>query len=368
MNFWYYIILLIASIWFILIENKKHLVEFELRKNKLIKRNRFSFVEIFLILICISLIMICATRPVVGTYDTEAYVEYFDKLSNTPFFIIEGRFRLGFEYLCKILLLFFGKNYKLILGAIVLINCIIVIKALKNLGQQYGLSFILYVGFYGLYYNYIILRSGLANSFVILAYSYLEKNHWKVFACIIIATLLHESALIVLLVLCCLKLIGKLRRKGMYIILGLSVFFYLTHITDLLINNFLNSLYPHLSRYLYTYILYLNKDNYDKSISLYYLMCFILTALAIHAMTEDKGTFYRKMVYINVLGHFVFSLFSSNSIMGRVWDYMTPATFIYLIPNIYEDRKKRMMITMFVFLAVFMLRSRIVIGKLPFYF
>lgn len=339
------------------------------REGKILLLDKLTFDQALIFLICLFLAILCATRPVNTTYDTGVYVEWFNSIKGTPLWNQSGRFRPAFEFFSRLFLWIFRGNSTAVFSCYVLLNCLVVSKAINNFDLEYGngISFIIYVCFLGLYYNYIVIRAGIALSFVILGLSYIDKNKLKMTISFIIAILFHETALIVFVCLFLVKLFLKIRKERLYILLGVSVILYFTKITDLLFNSLLNMLYPHLpSRWFHTYILYISAESVTHSLSLYYVACFIITAICIFRM-DGRDNLYKTFLAINIEGQFIFSLYSGNTIMGRIWDYMVPATYLYLLPKAFDERSNSKIFCLICSAMALLVATRIIITRLPFY-
>lgn len=366
MNLFFYLCVLIPSVFFILLGERASISPISYSKGRFrIGSITISYLSFYVI--CLSLILLCALRPFEDTYDTQVYINWLDEIASSSFLSFSGRFRPGFELLSKVILFVCGSNYRVYFAVIVIVNCLVVFKAIKNINKYSGISFILYIGFLALYYNYIVLRSGLAISFVLLAYSYLDKSRKKALICMIVAVLFHETSLIVFAALILKRFLIPIKKNKLYIILILSIFLYITKIFDQLIYTFVAWLQLYLpASWFHTYILYLDTSDFKNDVSIYYLTCFVLTLVVIY-LYRSKQDKYDSFLVINVLGQLGFSLFSSNTITGRLWDYMVPTTFVYLLPLVFEKRKESKFVFLFVFLLGFSLYTRVIVFRLPFY-
>lgn len=366
MNLILYLCLMSSSIFLILLGKRTSVVPIHYCNGKL-HVVKFTFSHFIFFVICFSLVLLCASRPFESTYDTQVYIDWLNEVKGTSTLSFSGRFRPGFELFSKIILAICRDNYRLYFAVIVIANCIVVFKAISNVNEYSGNSFILYVGIIGLYYNYIVLRSGLALSFTILAYSYLDKSKKKALVCLLIAVLFHETALIVLVAILLKRLLLPIKKNILYIVSALSVILYLTKSFDRLVFEFVLWIQPHLpAKWFHTYILYLDSTSYKYNISLYYLICFLLTIIIIYRY-KDVNSKYDTFLVVNIIGQLFFSLFSTNTIVGRLWDYMVPATFIFLLPEVYNHRKNSRLIYTLTFLMGFGLYTRVIIARVPFY-
>lgn len=196
----------------------------------------FSFLELYFeksfwgaaIFLSILSIIWISSRDASIVPDTNVYLRVYDSLRMSS--ISEySQFSEGFEFF-YVFLNFIGILLKLdqtkFLGLIVAVNIIIIMWALIRLERQkseeqslkmkiypcYFLS--CYFSYFGLFYNAIAVRAGLAFSFVFLASTFFIAKKYKstVIICII-AVLFHSSALISILgVLVANKI--SIRREG----------------------------------------------------------------------------------------------------------------------------------------------------------
>ena len=169
------------------------------------------------------------------SYDTIVYVPWYEQIQKMSFFQHDGTYGLLFELFAKLTAKVFQADYHIFFFLIAAFNLIVVYKAMMKDWEQKNIaviSYLLYIVFLGFYYSFIVLRQGLAITFVIMAYSILEKSKKKALVLCCIGFLFHESALIVLI--CILFFYDsriKFKETTLYVLLIISCFFYISRIT-----------------------------------------------------------------------------------------------------------------------------------------
>lgn len=310
--------------------------------------------------------LLCATR-LYNSYDTFAYADYLERMCEIPFFKWDRTYRIGFEFFTKTYAIIAGNNYVVFFALIAVINCIVVFRAVQNSKYADLNSLFIYFGFLGLYYSYIILRQSMALSFVILAYSYMDKSRIKPYMYVLIAMLFHESALIVFVVMLLASKCKVFNKRAAYIITVLSVLLYISKFADRLTYHLLNFIYPLLPWHqFHTYIIYLDPSTAIYDISLFYLMCYGILFFLIYK-NDGEDAIYNCYLTINMIGYLILSLFSTYAIIGRLSDYLTSATVLFLLPSIWKNPTNKKIVTIVLFLLVTFFYTRIILGPTTFY-
>ena len=287
--------------------------------------NKSLYAVICSLTIVVSFACLCATR-LTSSYDTTPYITYYNTILDTPLLAYDGTYGLGFEVLTKVSTLLFRSYYKLYFGLIAIVNILIVLKALNNKDLNPIVGLIVYLSFLGLYYNYIVLRQGLAISFIVLGYSYSHKSLIKQYFCLLMALLFHESAIVV--IVCSVLFTSKDYKKQTMLVLSIfALLLYLTKITNILITpvlSFLLRLLP--AQLFHKYVLYFEGLEYEFDISIYHLMMFAISCILI--LKGANNPFFNKMIRFNVFGLLLLGVFSGIPAIIRVSDYLTTATLI----------------------------------------
>ena len=368
MNFYYLGFVVILSLFIIALYYRQSILYSQINLknnavyNKIAKIDNLMFLASIVLVIMFSIL--CGTRDI-KVYDTIPYINYFNKIHNVPFNIVDREYRIGFEYLTKLIIVFVGDNYRAYFTIIAMINCFIVLYSVYDLKDIFPYSFIIYIFFIGFYYDYIVIRQSLAISFVILAYSkYLrKKNSWIIY--LLISLLFHESSLIVIAIMVLSRLFKK--KKGMYMLWAIALLLYLTKSADIIIEPVFSSIYNILPGIFRKYILYFKDVDYNHKISLYYLLYFAISFVLLK-LTNEKNTpkTIINLEVLNIIGLVLLGLFSSITAIIRMCDYLIGTTYIFLIPFFikqFKDDYKLIIIIILNMLAM-ILNLRIILNSI----
>lgn len=319
----FFILLVISAILYIN-ENRIYygaLIQSENRLNK-------EIIEKFLIYSSIIVFaLFCAERNIKMS-DTKAYIQYFEKLdisSFASFFSIDGRYGLGYEFLNKVIKIAFGKNYKIFFASVVILNCLLVYSVTYKTNK---ISFLLYLSFFGIYYNFIVLRQGIAISFAIMALVSLNKNVFKSVIYILIGMLFHETILVLFMFLIARLIKKGIKKRTYLIVLTISLILYLTKVTMVIIQPLLLK-FVFLGKFIPQFKYYITDMEIYYDISILYLIYFATTFLLI--LKGKTSIIYNRLLFINVSGAFFLGVFSALSVTVRIVDYAF-LTYIFLIP------------------------------------
>lgn len=296
--------------------------------------------------------------------DTRAYYNMFKEINTNILEINYSYFEFGFIVISKIIKNL-TTNVRVYFGLISVINLLLIIKVfnLLKLNKVLSLGMIIYFSYYGIYYNMIVLRLGLACSFLMLSIVYLEKNK-KINSLIlfICSYFFHKSVIYSGLIFIISK--KKLKVKQyFFIILLIGIVYYgqlgkyfLKECLDGYVKTYINY-FPFENRYL-IYI-----DNFLESFSenkFEYSFKFLLNyILVIFILIENKYNFF----YLNIvlLGLSIFAFFNNFIAVERVSDLYIMFNIINIIQNL-NDRKfkiKKYFLLNIVIILNFILITRI---------
>lgn len=354
----------------ILFNIKSEISSYDIRNNNYKKLSiNIFYKRIYIIIGILSFVLLCATRSK-ESYDTITYIEYLKQIDKMPFFELEGTYGIGFEIFTKILTLFIGSKYQLYFGAIALLNCLIVYGAIKKIKTNCIDEFALYICFLGIYYNFIVLRQGIAISFIILAYVEFINSKRKWILYVFLATLFHESAIVVILLLFFIIKVN-IKKIVLYVIWLISLFLYLTKISNNIIVPILSFIYKCLPfQAFYKYFLYFDNVEFSDDISFLYLIYFIISLLII-SITKYKNVslVYKKLECLNIIGLLFLGFFSGIPAIIRAVDYFLTCTYIFLVFYILKkfDMKIRRFILLGIFLIVVIFYLRIILKLVEIY-
>ncbi len=317
----------------------------------------FGFLHIrwvFIIPFCI----LIASRSL-DVPDTDVYVSYFMMEDADLRYFNDYGFEIGFQFLTKLIKLVVGDNYQLYFAIITLINSILILTAVKRIDKLHQkeykelsesdisqtieyptfLSIILltlYVAFFGLYFNSIVLRVGIAFSLIVFAVSYALKTDKKLadyiaaFLFVILSILFHSTAILGLIIILIIFFSQKQSFKFYFILLFVIAVFYYLNLTSRLggvVFNFIASLNA--------FTLLSDKlSNYGGSQSLfaaegismkfvfYWFMSFVLL------FNDNQSKLYYKLFNIYILGLALFAILRSVLLVERVTDYFLLFSFL----------------------------------------
>ena len=176
--------------------------------------------------------MIIANRRL-DVPDTDIYLNYFLSEDSSLLSYVDFGFEAGFQTLSKIFKFFADENYTLYFGLITLTNLLVIDWALNRIHKFFYqeqnaingdfdssraldfaknkvysiLPLTLYIAFFGIYVNAIVLRVGIAFSLIVFASSFAVKEYKRltdyviIVLLLILAYLFHATALIGILIL-----------------------------------------------------------------------------------------------------------------------------------------------------------------------
>lgn len=298
--------------------------------------------DLIVLVLIVIFSLLCATR-VESSYDTEVYRQWYMNLINMPFWRIDGQYELVFEMLSKIFGLFFGTHFRLFLFALALLNNLIVYKVLRKVEGVGSIGYILYLFFAGFYYNYAVLRQGLAITFLIWAFAS-WKDKKKLFSLLILASMTHRTAILALILAIVVHFV-QFGKTPLLIIWGMALVNYIYPLTD----NVLEMVIPFIGRFIPAsmmgrYELYFLNTTGEHTISLYYILYFLIILMLILCVydkdrTKGDSTIIvneaignRRMLNIGVAGLLLLSIGASFTVVIRLADYMILPCIIFLAP------------------------------------
>lgn len=292
-----------------------------------------------IIFISILFALFCATREIYKSADTVVYYRYFNSLNTSSlseFFSINGYYNLGYEFLNKVVKVIFGE-FRVLLFIICLINFFIIWKSIKNSNMNIFLALLIYIAYFGFYYNYIVLRQGIVISISIYILSNLKRVLWKNLLLIAIAFSFHEVALALVPMLFILRIKSNYKILS-YFLITLSIIMYIFSISNYYLPILFNS--KILKKFLGRFADYLILDN-SKDISIMFIINMLITAFLIFLFYKVPNK-KNSLPYLNlaIFSQLLLGLFGGMPILPRVIDIYN-TSFIFLIPDILEQIKER---------------------------
>lgn len=293
--------------------------------------------------------------------DTEMYFEYFD-LDHSDFFNFSlSTFEVGFQLFTKITKFFISDRFTFFLGFIAFINLIIICFSTNRISKLYQkeqfdsdaisvfegenrffsscsfsiLPLTLYVSFFGLYFNTIVLRVGMTLSLVVLASSIAIKDKKNVLDYALIISILvlgyffHSTAIFGFLIILILLSDFKFSKKNYLWIWFLIGIIYFTNFSTWLANS------------VFSFMLTLNEvtvlatklSSYEgnvtqeiEGVSMKFMFFWIMSFFLIFYSINSK--IYLKYLNVYLIGLLIFGLFRSILLIERVTDFFLLFSFV----------------------------------------
>lgn len=317
---------------------------------------RIKFAKwIFIIPFCI----LAANRSI-SVPDTEAYTSFFDSLDTSLSISGVYGFEIGFEYLSKIIKLLLGNSSIIFMGTISMINLLIIDYSMKKINkslyseqkdngkdlsgnnrffQDHNLSIIpltLYVAFFGLYFNTIVLRVGIALSLIVLASTFsikpqkVLKDYFLICGLLLLAYFFHATAIFGIFIMF-IFLFTKTYKSQTYIwIMFISGVIYMLNLssslgdkvfnTVLSLNN-LTTLSDKLNNYS-------GDITYNTGVAMKYVFFWVMGLFLIRFNSSISSKIFARYLNVYVAGIIIYSLFRSVLLLERVTDFFLAFSFI----------------------------------------
>ena len=295
---------------------------------------------VFVFLYC----FILAFRPE-HTPDTKGYIEDFLEITAGNFFSFNGHifqkyhgYEIGFIYFIKVFKIF-SNSYRLFfflcsfLGIVSMTNGLSGLYGFIDSEEQSRLQSVVfqsrdnyyirnqilavYIACFGLLYNGISLRAGIAMGFGICSvYYFLNEKRTSGIIMAFVAIIFQRSAIIFFLVFCGIRFLPCIPRRGHFIIWCLFGICMFTELGKRIANPIISYLISFFSKYNITSINYL-LDLEDEIGMTDVLMWLIYGYLSIFGL---QNSYYKKYLNSILLGAFiVFTMFGIRAI-SRAWD------------------------------------------------
>lgn len=319
--------------------------------------------------------------------DTESYMNYLlsedASLSNYDDF----GFEVGFQTYTKILKNIIDDNYTLYFALITLTNLLIIDFALTRISEIFSqeqdelitkdedsdtkytysiLPLTLYVAFFGLYFNSIVLRVGISLSLLVLTSSFAIKPQKNIFDYLIIISLLflgyffHATAVLGLIIVLIIMYSKQLSIRIYLWICSIIALFYFSNLTSRLgdsVFGFMSSLnsFSALSTKLGNYggESMFNAEGISMKFVFFWLMSFVLI------YNDFSSKIYYKYLHVYLTGLALFALFRSVLLVERVTDYFLLFSFVLYYLYLVQQKNFKFWlyyVVIILFQVVFVLR------------
>lgn len=295
---------------------------------------------------CILYVGLISTRSM-AVPDTKEYVEFYNQVEagNIVSFVLFS-FEPGFQLLGHLVKLVAGNRPIVFLAIIPIINiCLVLLtiqkianRIIKNVSTNYIAALVLYFAYFGLFYNAIVLRAGIA--LAILVYSttilyksnFKEKDWIKILLLFFIALSFHLSAMIGIIVLLINYKSKRLTEKS-YLLIWFSIaLIFFSGCSSYVVRGLLNIIY--------TIFSFLSDSDYKKYeyylselngvvFQIPYKYIFqLFSGLLLLFVKDNIDNIYYKYLNIYLIGLFIGAIFSSIEQISRITDYFLIYLFI----------------------------------------
>lgn len=289
--------------------------------------------------------------------DTEVYVDFYN--NTNPYIFSDfnnSSFEIGFQVLTKVLKIITGGYVIYYFMLICLINFSLFYFSLKNFTRNQGhflsIGLNLYLAFFGLFYNSIVLRQGIALSLICYAISLtflngelnFKKNKKKITISLFLAVSLHLSSVIGILVWFLFKK-SKGKSSNYYIILlilSMSIYFFKigAFFTDIFVSG-LNSLFSLFQGTQFAKYLFYQDLLKDVSYAISFKILFFYFVAGLIILLHNRDSFLKenKLFRIYMMGVFLISFLGFIEQISRALDYFMILSVFLLFGEFIKMKK-----------------------------
>ena len=247
--------------------------------------------KIFLFISFLLLFVLVATREMTMGNDTQTYLQVFKKCSMMGFDALNLKYETGY-LVFNVLLSYISARPRFFMIIMSLIFNAGVFYFIKDNSKNYLLSVIMYICMLFYYNSMTMMRQFLALVIVLFSYSALKKGkNIRFFLLVILASTIHSSALIALLLFPCYKMSHT--KKKITLIFLVSLIAMLS----------LDKIIPFIADFLGKNDLYTNRIG-SESLSnvLHFLVFLIIYLFSLYEVKRNKANKVEKEnFYLNVL-------------------------------------------------------------------
>ncbi|KWR58967.1 EpsG family protein [Bacteroides cellulosilyticus] len=280
----------------------------------------------------------------INTPDLLGYKNYFKTCSLNLGIEYGSSYEVGFQYLTKFIKSLTESFYIYFLILAVVNLCLIYgmysFISKECIYKNPLLLYIYYISYFGLYYNGIVLRQGLALFLIYFAILYILSTKYRVSSffiillCFLLAITLHSTAILAILIVLVL-LISNIQKQNLMIVLIIgSLIISISGIGNsfmhlLLGDNFMELLHSFGddgTRKMHKYITQYDRMNYESKISFWQIYIYVLTLIL--AIKPPQSYVYYKLMNILLFGVVLNSLLGGITGISRVIDYFIVPYFI----------------------------------------
>lgn len=349
MTFVFYVFIDVIALLFMYMASK-YGRNHEVGKCKTSSRMTIYKYQLFFFCSFLTLFLVSALRDNVGR-DYIGYANAFLRVNNNTLTSSdENWLSIGFRFLSKIVGFFFGKeNYIMMFAIISFVTIFFLYKAIYLLSDNWTLSLFILLSICLYYQSFNQLRQIMAVSIAVFGLYYLQRNELRKYILVIlIATLIHTSAIVMLI----LAIVGKweINKKNMLIYFGVTVALYVGFDIVIMILQYTNYGRTYLEWSLY------NTSYESSSILLLMVRLVLMVGCLLFSKETIKRNpktivFYNAIIICTVVQLLTIKLY----LFARVtWYFYIP--YIFLIPEVLQTihskftKRSRKIITLMVYL------------------
>lgn len=303
--------------------------------------------KIFTLLIIMLFIFLASYRSI-HIPDTLAYANSYHSLSLSN--VEMSYFEIGFTIYSALIKFISGGNLTVYFGIITATNLLLIYKGLEKINtNKLILPIILYISYYGIYFNFIVLRAGLAFSLLFYAYSIFYENRIKSVVFFLLACTFHQSAVVGIIGYFIIINSKKFSNNAYFFWFLLIIIMYFLRVDIFFYDNI--HLFLENTGFLKTnhFGYYFDNIKFTSGISNKFIFNYILGIFMI-SVRKYYDVKYQNVLNIYMVGLTIISLFSSFLWIERISDYFIAFSFIILTKAIYtfKDKGVQLLISMIV--------------------
>lgn len=286
----------------------------------------------------IILLLLGAFRYGVGS-DYFAYEYLFNRLANSPIAEFQNgldhqeiSFRLIGSFLKGI-----GFSYQLYLVVFLIINLVFVVKICEKYSKNPTLSLFLYYCFYYMTWSFSAIRQGVTTSvgiYFLLKYIEEEKPYHLI-AVSLLLSLIHLSALILILFYFLLKL--NLEKKQLISLLIVSVFFSMLPIGAIVSHLSWLPLYERIEPYLATSfsLNFLDFQGFAR-------LVFLFFAFVLYDNYSKQGSLQKKVIFLYILSIILYFFLQFSELLAARMTIYGKFFEIIIFASVWDIYKERL--------------------------
>lgn len=276
--------------------------------------------------------------------DTEVYIKHYNDIASLSFSDFGFyHFEPGYVCLVKLYCKLLGGSCHNFFFFLTFINLIIVSHSFNILyKKQYSLiniSLLFFISYYGLYFNFIVLRFGIGASFFLCSLAYIK--HKKIYSILFYALSIfcHTSFFLIFPIYIIMLMYNNCKQKIFFYIwlLVIGIIYYF-RIGRFLTNSLIQIIILILKKIFLNYTYYFeNLDFGNEKISIRFTLNYILGFIFIrYGYIKNKTYLINLIIYL--VGLSIYSFFSAIELIDRISDiYLLSG--IFLISNYFSSLK-----------------------------